>query len=120
MKISKYFYIYIGMALFFLSLIFIEEEMSKGFFVFLTLLFSLSLLYDFLKGKLIFKKPNLFILIIDLLILLGSFSNLFNLFGYSNLFVIIFITSFLLKIFFIERLDVMISSDPDSLDITNK
>ena len=117
MKISKYFYVYVAMALFFFSLIFIEEENGKVFFVVLTLLFSISLLYDVLKGRLVFKKPNLFVLIIDLLIILGSLFNLSELFGIANVFIMIFTISFLLKIFFVERLDFLNGSDPDGSGI---
>jgi hypothetical protein len=103
MKISKYFYLYISLAILFVTFLFFNEKTTKFLFMIITILFVVVLLYDFLNRNLIYRKPNLFSLSLDILVLIGQIYCLSNYFNLINIFVISFVISFVFKMFYVEK-----------------
>jgi hypothetical protein len=103
MKISKYFYLYISLAILFVTFLFFNEKATKLFFIIITILFVVVLLYDFLNRNLVYRKPTLFNLSLDILVLIVQIYCLSNYFNLINIFVISFVVSFILKMFYVEK-----------------
>ncbi len=103
MKISKYFYLYIGLAILFVTFLFFNEGITKLFFMIITILFILVLSYDFFNRNLIYKTPAFLNLTIDILVLVGQIFCLSNYFNLMNIFVILFVISYIFKMFHIEK-----------------
>lgn len=103
MKISKYFYIYIGLALMMISTLILHSLYIKYVFI-LIMGFLLSfLVYDFFNRKLSFSLPKITDLIWELFILFAIFYNLKDVFELNSIYFIIFIVLYTIKIFFTQK-----------------
>lgn len=103
MKISKYFYIYLGLALMMISTLILSNLYVKYIFI-LIMGFLLSfLVYDFFDRKLSFSLPKIADLMWELFILFVIYYNLNDVFELNSIYLILFIVLYTIKIFFTPR-----------------
>lgn len=103
MKVSKYLYVYLSLALLLVSSLFLEERKVKTLFIIITILLFLVLIYDFISRNLIYKRPSFLSLSFDILVLAILLICLSDVFDLRNVFVVAFIISYILKMFYLEK-----------------
>lgn len=102
MKSSKYFFIYFVLFIIFILAFFFEEKTINLALLALTLPLFLMIAYDLLYKKLVFTKPKLSDLIVDLLFFIAISVGLINQSTPTNMSVYIFLVLLFLKVFFLH------------------
>ncbi len=103
MKNKKYRIIFAGYLIWILAGMFVEKDWVNIILVIVTLSFLLIIIYDLMKNNLIFERPSLLNLIIDILVLSTILSGSIVSIDYANYFIYIFIICTLVFIFTKQR-----------------